>query len=98
MPAYNVDSDKTEETSGSLTQEFNEFTERLQSIKNKVDALISDGYSTPAAEKHFRPFFEDFNSGFEDVNKGLEGIAKYLKQVGTTFSETDEKLGEGLKG
>ncbi|MFL1381292.1 MULTISPECIES: WXG100 family type VII secretion target [unclassified Nocardiopsis] len=98
MPVYNVDSDKTEETSGSLIKEFEAFTERLEAIKQKVDGLISDGYSTPAAEKHFRPFFEEFNTGFEGVNKGLEGVAKYIKQVGTTFSETDDKLGEGLKG
>ncbi|MCK9872209.1 MULTISPECIES: WXG100 family type VII secretion target [Nocardiopsis] len=98
MPVYNVDSDKTEETSSSLIQEFNEFTERLEGIKSKVDGLISDGYSTPAAEKHFRPFFEEFNTGFEGVNKGLEGIGKYIKTVGETFSETDDKLGEGLRG
>lgn len=98
MPVYNVDSDKTEETSTSLIQEFNSFQERLEGIKSKVDGLISDGYSTPAAEKHFRPFFEEFNSGFESVNRGLEGVGKYIKSVGDTFSETDDKLGEGLKG
>ncbi|MCY9786242.1 WXG100 family type VII secretion target [Nocardiopsis sp. EMB25] len=97
MPAYNVDSDKTDEASGSLTQDFNEFQERLEGIKGRIDGLIADGYSTPAAEKHFRPFFEEFQSGFESVNQGLEGIAKYVKQVGTTFSETDDKLGEGLR-
>ncbi|WP_017569496.1 WXG100 family type VII secretion target [Nocardiopsis halotolerans] len=98
MPQFNVDSDRTEETSSSLMSDFTEFQERMAAIKSRVDGLISDGYSTPAAEKHFRPFFEEFNSGFESVNKGLEGIAKYVKTVGDTFSDTDQKLGEGLSG
>ncbi|XKK41431.1 WXG100 family type VII secretion target [Nocardiopsis sp. ARC36] len=98
MPRFDIDSDRTEETSGSLMADFTEFQERLAAIKTRVDGLISDGYSTPAAEKNFRPFFEEFNTGFEGVNKGLEGIAKYVKTVGDTFTDTDQKLGEGLSG
>ncbi|MDA2803763.1 WXG100 family type VII secretion target [Nocardiopsis suaedae] len=96
MPKFEVDSDRTEETSGSLAADFADFQERLADIKNKVEGLIADGYSTPAAQQKFQPFFEEFHSGFEQVNDGLEGISKYVKQVGDTFSDTDQKLGEGL--
>lgn len=97
MPTFQVNSDKTEETSGSLAADFAEFQEKLANIKSKVDGLISDGYSTPAAENHFKPFFEEFAEGFDSVNEGLDGISKYVKQVGVTFSETDENLGQGLR-
>lgn len=97
MPTFQVNSDKTEETSGSLASDFAEFQERLESIKGKVDGLIADGYNTPAAEKHFKPFFEEFSEGFKSVNEGLDGISKYVKQVGDTFSETDESLGQNLR-
>ncbi|GAB3206735.1 WXG100 family type VII secretion target [Marinactinospora thermotolerans] len=98
MPVYSVDSDKTSETSSSLLADFNDFQERLETIKSKVDGLLEDGYKTPGAEKDFKPFFEQFHQGFKDVNDGLEGISKYVKQVGDSFDETDTKLGEGLRG
>lgn len=97
MPKYEVDSDKTEEASSSLAADFADFQEKMETIKTKVDSLISDGYSTPAAEKDFRPFFEEFAEGFEQVNSGLEGISKYVKGVGDTFDETDKSLGDGLR-
>lgn len=97
MPKFEVDTDKTEETSSSLAADFAEFQEKMETIKTKVDGLISDGYSTPAAERDFRPFFEEFTDGFEQVNSGLEGISKYVKGVGDTFSETDQSLGDGLR-
>lgn len=97
MPKYEVNTDRTEETSSSLATDFAEFQERMTDIKGKVDGLIADGYNTPAAEDKFRPFFEDFAEGFEQVNEGLEGISKYVQQVGDTFSSTDEELGSGLR-
>ncbi|GAA3730348.1 WXG100 family type VII secretion target [Salinactinospora qingdaonensis] len=98
MPSYSVDSDRTAETSSSLISEFEEFQERLEGIKSKVDGLLEDGYNTPGAEKDFKPFFEQFHQGFKDVNNGLEGIGKYVKQVGDSFQSTDEELGKGLSG
>ena len=65
MPKYEVNTDRTEEASSSLQSDFEEFKERMADIKTKVDGLISDGYSTPAAEEKFRPFFEDFSEEIE---------------------------------
>ncbi|WP_017581441.1 WXG100 family type VII secretion target [Nocardiopsis valliformis] len=97
MPNYAVNTDKTEEVSGSLAADFAEFQEKMTAIKTKVDNLVADGYSTPAAEQDFQPFFETFAEGFEQVNSGLEGISKYVKSVGETFQETDKTLGDGLR-
>ncbi|TQN27506.1 WXG100 family type VII secretion target [Haloactinospora alba] len=96
MAQYKVDSDQTEETSSSLKADFEEFEERLENIKSKVDGLLEDGYATPKAEEKFSPFFKQFQDGFKDVNEGLKGISEYLDAVGKKFQETDDELGKQL--
>jgi WXG100 family type VII secretion target len=96
MPEFNVNSDTTAQTSSSLLSSFNQLTEQLTQVQNQINSLLADGYSTPAAQQKFQPYFEEFAKGFGQINQSLQGISSYVKQVGETFASTDSQLGAAL--
>jgi WXG100 family type VII secretion target len=96
MPDYKVNSDETASTSQALLNDFSQLQDKLSEVKNKISSLLSNGYSTPAAQQKFQPFFEEFAQGFSQVNDGLQGIGQYVKSVGDAFSQTDDQLGSNL--
>jgi WXG100 family type VII secretion target len=96
MPDYKVNSDETASTSQALLNDFATLQDKLTEVKGKITSLLSNGYSTPAAQQKFQPFFDEFAKGFEQVNEGLQGIGQYVKSVGDAFSQTDDQLGSNL--
>jgi WXG100 family type VII secretion target len=96
MPDFAVNSDETASTSAALLNDFTELQDKLNQVRSKVQALLAQGYRTPAAQQKFEPFFEEFSKGFEQVNQGLEGIGQYVKAVGDAFQQADEQLGSNL--
>ncbi|WP_033341140.1 WXG100 family type VII secretion target [Catenuloplanes japonicus] len=96
MPNFAVNSDETAQTSATLLADFTALQDKLTEVRGKIDGLLANGYSTPAAQQKFQPFFEEFARGFEQVNQGLEGIGNYVRTVGEAFSDTDQQLGNAL--
>lgn len=96
MPNFNVNSDETAQTSAALLSDFGQLQDKLTEVRGKVSALLAQGYSTPAAQQKFQPFFDTFAQGFEQVNVGLEGIGNYVRSVGEAFDQTDRDLGSAL--
>ncbi|MBQ0853907.1 MULTISPECIES: WXG100 family type VII secretion target [Streptomyces] len=96
MPNFAVNSDETAAASASLLNDFSSLQDKLTEVRGKITQLLSQGYSTPAAQQKFQPFFDEFAKGFEQVNQGLQGISQYVKAVGDAFSQTDEQLGSNL--
>jgi WXG100 family type VII secretion target len=96
MPDYKVNSDETASTSQALLNDFSQLTDKLNEVKGKIQQLLSNGYSTPAAQQKFSPFFDEFAKGFDQVNQSLQGIGQYVKSVGEAFSSTDDQLGSKI--
>ncbi|MEU5540467.1 WXG100 family type VII secretion target [Streptomyces sp. NPDC020362] len=96
MPNYSVNSDTTASTSQALLNDFSQLQDKLNEVKGKISNLLADGYSTPAAQQKFSPFFDEFAKGFDQVNQGLQGIGQYVKTVGEAFDQTDSQLGSNL--
>ncbi|TQJ47346.1 WXG100 family type VII secretion target [Streptomyces sp. NBC_00080] len=96
MPNFAVNSDETAAASASLLNDFSSLQDKLTEVRGKITQLLAQGYSTPAAQQKFQPFFDEFAKGFEQVNQGLQGISQYVKAVGDAFSQTDEQLGSNL--
>ncbi|MET7484508.1 MULTISPECIES: WXG100 family type VII secretion target [unclassified Streptomyces] len=96
MPNFNVNSDETASTSQALLNDFSQLTDKLSEVRNKIQSLLSNGYSTPAAQQKFSPFFDEFAKGFQQVNDSLQGIGNYVKSVGDAFDQTDSSLGNNL--
>jgi WXG100 family type VII secretion target len=96
MPDFAVNSDETQQTSAALLNDFSQLQDKLSEVRNKVQALLANGYRTPAAQQKFQPFFEEFSRGFEQVNTGLQGIGEYVRGVGQAFEQADTQLGQGL--
>jgi WXG100 family type VII secretion target len=96
MPDYKVNSDETASTSQALLNDFSQLQDKLTEVKGKISSLLANGYSTPAAQQKFSPFFDEFAKGFDQVNQGLQGIGQYVKSVGDAFSQTDDQLGSNL--
>ncbi len=96
MPNFAVNSEETATTSAALLTDFSQLQDKLSEVRNKVQALLAQGYSTPAAQQRFQPFFEEFARGFEQVNTSLEGISTYVRTVGEAFEQTDQQLGSSI--
>lgn len=96
MPDYKVNSDETASTSQALLNDFGQLQDKLTEVKGKISSLLANGYTTPAAQQKFSPFFDEFAKGFDQVNQGLQGIGQYVKSVGEAFSQTDDQLGSNL--
>ncbi|CAL9354853.1 WXG100 family type VII secretion target [Streptomyces sp. OP7] len=96
MPTFNVNSDETASTSQALLADFSQLQDKLNEVRGKITTLLANGYSTPAAQQKFSPFFDEFARGFEQVNQGLQGISQYVRAVGEAFDQTDNQLGANL--
>ncbi|KIF72963.1 WXG-like protein [Streptomyces sp. 150FB] len=96
MPNFAVNSDETASTSQALLNDFTTLQDKLTEVKGKISSLLANGYSTPAAQQKFQPFFDEFAKGFDQVNQGLQGIGQYVKSVGEAFDQTDTQLGSNL--
>ncbi|MDP9792706.1 WXG100 family type VII secretion target [Catenuloplanes nepalensis] len=96
MPNFAVNTEETAQTSASLQADFQSLQDKLTEVRGKIDGLLANGYSTPAAQQKFQPFFEEFARGFDQVNQGLEGIGNYVRTVGEAFADTDQQLGNAL--
>ncbi|GLY29421.1 WXG100 family type VII secretion target [Kineosporia sp. NBRC 101731] len=96
MPDYKINSDETAATSQALLNDFTQLQDKLTEVRGKIQSLLANGYSTPAAQQKFSPFFDEFSKGFEQVNTGLQGIGQYVRSVGEAFTQTDDQLGSNL--
>ncbi|GAA3599166.1 hypothetical protein GCM10022223_13250 [Kineosporia mesophila] len=96
MPDYKINSDETAATSQALLNDFTQLQDKLTEVRGKIQNLLANGYSTPAAQQKFSPFFDEFGKGFEQVNTGLQGIGQYVRSVGEAFTQTDDQLGSNL--
>ena len=96
MPDYKVNSDETASTSQALMSDFGQLQDKLTEVKGKITSLLSNGYSTPAAQQKFQPFFDEFAKSFDQMNQSLQGIGTYVKSVGDAFSDADSQLGSNL--
>ncbi|GLZ81188.1 hypothetical protein Afil01_59950 [Actinorhabdospora filicis] len=96
MPEFYIDSAETESTSASLQSKFHDLVNTINMAKSDVDALIANGYKTPAAEQKFGPYFAEFHQGVQKVLEGLDGISQYVKAVGTAFEGTDTELAKNF--
>ena len=96
MPDFRVNSDETASTSQALLNDFGQLQDKLNEVRGKITSLLANGYSTPAAQQKFSPFFDEFAKGFDSVNQSLQGIGQYVKSVGEAFNQTDDQLGSNL--
>jgi WXG100 family type VII secretion target len=96
VPEYKINSDETASTSQALLNDFSTLQDKLAEVKGKVATLLSSGYSTPAAQQRFSPFFDEFVRSFDQMNQSLQGIGTYVKSVGEKFAEADNQVGTQL--
>jgi type VII secretion effector (TIGR04197 family) len=96
MPRFNVDTEQLDDASNWLKQHMQQLISEMQTAKSKIDALIADGYSTPAAQQKFEPYFDEYKNSVDKTLQGMEGISQYLQQVGTAFSDTDTHTASSL--
>jgi WXG100 family type VII secretion target len=90
MPDFSVNSDQTAQTSAALLADFSDLQAKLNDVRNKVQALLTDGFQTPAAQQAFQQRFDEFSQGFQQVNDSLEQIGQQLRAVGETFEQADQ--------
>jgi type VII secretion effector (TIGR04197 family) len=96
VATYHVQTEDIQESASWLQQNMQTLLDGMTEAKNKIDTLIQGGYSTPAAQAKFGPYFDEYKTGVDQTLRGMEGISQYLTQVGTAFEDTDTQTANSL--
>lgn len=70
----------------------------LDTLKGKVNELVSGGFVTDSASGQFEQSYQDLKKGLNEALQGLDGLAGYLEKAAQTFQNVDQELSKALKG
>lgn len=96
MATYHVQTEDMQESASWLAQNMQTLLDGMTQAKTRIDALIQNGYNTPAAQAKFGPYFDEYKTSVDQTLRGMEGISQYLQQVGTAFEDTDTQTANSL--
>jgi type VII secretion effector (TIGR04197 family) len=96
MATYHVQTEDMQESASWLAQNMQTLLDGMTQAKSRIDALIQNGYNTPAAQAKFGPYFDEYKTSVDQTLRGMEGISQYLQQVGTAFEDTDTQTANSL--
>lgn len=96
MANVNVTYQQLQDQATKLANGRTEIENQLNSLKNQVDALVSEGFVTDSASKSFQTSYESFTKGAAETIRGLDGMSTYLKTAAQTFQDADQQLASAL--
>lgn len=69
-----------------------EIVSQLNSLRNRINNLVTNGFVTDSASDAFRQMYENFNGGATQTINALDQIAGTLESMAKTLQETDQQL------
>ena len=96
MATYHISTEDIQDSSNWLKQNMQTLLDGMTQAKSRIDALIANGYNTPAAQAKFGPYFDEYKGSVDQTLQSMEGISRYLEQVGSAFEETDTATSNSL--
>lgn len=83
--------DMQNEASG-LRNGQQEIISSLNSLRNRINNLVTNGFVTDSASGAFQQMYESFNNGAQQTISALDQIARTLENMAQTLQETDQAL------
>ena len=92
MANLNVSYADMQNEASALRNGQNEITQQLNSLRNRINNLVTNGFVTDSASGAFQQMYENFNNGATQTISALEQIAGTLESMARTLQETDQAL------
>lgn len=83
--------DMQNEASG-LRNGQQEIINQLNSLRNRINNLVTNGFVTDSASGAFQQMYDNFNNGAQQTINALDQIARTLEGMAQTLQETDQAL------
>lgn len=69
----------------------------LNTLKSKIDALVSSGFVTDRASGAFQQSYEEFTKGATQTVDGLSGMEDFLNKTKQSMTYLDSQLASSLQ-
>lgn len=92
MANINVAFEQMEGSAHRLRAGRQEIEEKLSQLRQLVQALVQDGFTTTSASGAFDASYSEFTVGATSTVQGLDGMARFLENAARVLQETDEAL------
>lgn len=69
----------------------------LNTLKSKIDALVSSGFVTDRASGAFQQSYEEFTKGATQTVDGLSGMEDFLNKTKQSMTDLDSQLASSLQ-
>jgi len=73
-----------------------EIEANLQKLRQRVQQLVQDGFTTSRASGAFDASYNEFSTGAQKTIQGIDGMATFLDKAAQALQSTDEQLASQL--
>ena len=96
MANLNVSYEQMQSAADRLRAGQAEIETNLENLRQLVQQLVADGFTTTSASGAFDLAYGEFNTGARSTVQGIDGMALFLTKAAQTLSETDDSLAKQL--
>ncbi|MFT4229304.1 MAG: WXG100 family type VII secretion target [Microbacterium sp.] len=96
MANMNVTYDQMHSAAQRLRAGQSEIEANLQNLRQLVQQLVQDGFTTTRASGAFDASYNEFSTGATKTVQGIEGMASFLDRAAEALRSTDEQLASQL--
>lgn len=92
MSNIRVSYDQMEQSAAQLGQGREEITEKLQSLQQQIQNLVSSGFVTDQASVKFEGAYQEYTTSANTVVTRLAEIQAFLTQAANAMREMDAQI------
>ncbi len=92
MANINVSFDQMQQEAQGLIRGKEEIIQSLNTMRSRIQNLVSGGFVTDQASGAFSNSFEQFNQGAQTTIGALDQLSNNLTMIANTLQQTDQQL------
>ena len=96
MSDIRVSYDQISQSASDLRAGQAEIEANLQKLRQRVQQLVQDGFTTSRASGAFDASYNEFSTGAQKTIQGIDGMATFLDKAAQALQSTDEQLASQL--
>jgi WXG100 family type VII secretion target len=96
MSDIRVSYDQISQSASELRAGQAEIEANLQKLRQRVQQLVQDGFTTSRASGAFDASYNEFSTGAQKTIQGIDGMATFLDKAAQALQSTDEQLASQL--
>ncbi len=94
----NVTYEAMESEATALINGKEQITQQLQTLKSRIENLVSNGFVTDQASGAFNEMYQNFTNSASNTISALDGIANGLRSMANAMRETDSQMASQIRG